>query len=361
VFIGLSVKRRFKPCFASTDRCRVRARLFDPRVAIVLAMLGGAALSGALEATSASNDVQLFGDWGTTMLSGNWRQTFADPATQAGPLELVLASVARSIGPGNVGFAAVLDVVCMAAFAAVALVLLERRAAGLALAGAAAFLMWIPGQGYLGHPAEILIALLWLLAAREARAGRQALAGALVGLSACFELWGVLGLAVLALAPSLRRALPGALLACCLPLLALLPFVVEGDFHMFDYHWVARSGLARLVLGAGRPFSWQLRVAEGLGVVVIGAAVARLLRSSPESIWLVPAATSLSRIAFDPVLYSYYWNTAQVALSIGLAGVILRHRELAFRLRARIATGPPAAAVADLGLRAGPNGSAGNR
>jgi len=312
----------------------VRTRLFDPRTAIVVALLAGAALFGALDASPDMIDSDLIATWGGTLLSPHWAQTFADPAVQVGPLELALAAVARSLSPGEAGFAVLLDVVCTGAFAAVTLVLVGRRTAGLALAGAGAFLFLVPGQAYRGHPAEILIPLLWLLAAREVQAGRCMAAGALVGLSGCFELWGVLGVAVLALAPNLRNLLRGALVAGGLPAVALLPFILAGDFHMFDYHWIVRGGLAGVVLGAGHSFTWPLRLAEGLAVVGVASAAARSLRSRPEGIWLVPAITTLMRLVLDPVRYPYYWTTPQVLLAIGLALALLERRELANQLRA---------------------------
>src|SRR5579862_7487338 len=297
-------------------------------------MLAGAALLGWLYAAPGTIDSDLLAMWGGTLLSAHWAHAFADPAVQVGPLELALAAVAKSLAPGEAGFAAFLDVVCTGAFAAVTLVLVGRRTAGLALAGTAAFLLLLPSQAYRGHPAEILIPLLWLLAAREARAGRCTLAGALVGISGCFELWGVLGVTVLALAPSPRSSLRGALLAAGLPAAALLPFVLAGDFDMFDYHWVVRGGLAGVVLGNGHPFTWPLRLAEGVAVVTVAGAVGRLLRSRPEGIWIVPTMTTLARLALDPVRYPYYWTTAQVLLAIGLALAVLERRELTQQLRA---------------------------
>ena len=154
-------------------------------------------------------DVWLFAHTGSTLLSENWSHTFHFSTVQAGPLELILASVAKSIGGGPTGFAIVLDLVCMFAVAAVAVSLLGRRPGDLAFFGIGACLLSLPAEGYRGHPAELLIAVLWLLAAREARRGRIALAGTLVGLSACFEFWGILGVTVLGLAPRLRRCGPG--------------------------------------------------------------------------------------------------------------------------------------------------------
>jgi hypothetical protein len=283
-------------------------------------------------------DVWLFAHTGSTLLSGNWSHTFHSAAVQAGPLELILTSVAKSIGGGPTGFAIVLDLVCMSAVAAAAVSLLGRRPADLAFFGIGACLLSLPEEGYRGHPAELLIAVLWLLAAREARRGRMGLAGALVGLSACFEFWGILGVTVLALAPTLRRCGPDVALAIAVPLGCLLPFVVGGDFHTFQFQWIVTEGPARLLVGYGHPFTWWLRVAEGATVVVVGGLIARAVRSLRESIWLIPAITQIVRIELDPMTYGYYWDTALIALLIGATQILLHRQDLAARLAARFST-----------------------
>jgi hypothetical protein len=307
-------------------------------VAPVLALLGGAVVAGRLDASGGQSDVELFANAGSTLLSGNWLHTYAAAEVQAGPLELALASAARTIGGGGqVGLAIVLDLVCTAAITAVAVLLLGRRPAALALFGIGALALWLPGAGYLGHPAELLIAVLWLLAAREARRGRPTVAGVLVGVSACFELWGVLGVAMLALAPSLRRCSAGVAAAAAVPLAVLLPFVLGGDFHMLDYAWVVSNGLPKLLLGAGHTFTWPDRLVEGAVIVAAGAGCARVVRRHPDSVWLVPAVTALARLPLDPVSYGYYWNTALVIMLIGATQLIGRRRELARRHFSRVA------------------------
>ncbi len=306
--------------------------------AIVLAMLAGAAVLGWTEASSTVGDTRLFADWGSTMLSGHWARTFDDPAVQAGPLELALAGAAVKIGGSGAGFAIALDLVCTFAIAAAALLLFDRRASGLAIVAAGSYLLWLPGQAYLGHPAELLIALLWVFAARYARDGRTTLAGVLIGISACLELWGVLGITVLALAPSLRRSARGLPPAALLPIASLAPFFAAGTVETFRFHWTIQNGLPRLLLGAGGPYTWQLRFLEAALVVAAGTCVARAVRRSPSSIWIVPAATVLLRMALDPVIYPYYWNTAQLLIVIGVAELVLRREDLRHRLLRRGAT-----------------------
>src|SRR5207244_7581830 len=92
-----------------------------------------------------------------------------------------------------------------------------------------------------GHPADGFLPLLWIVAAVEARRGRTLRAALVVGLSAGFETWGILGLAVLALAPSLRSTARPALLAGCLAAVWYVPFVLGGHFAMGGYRWQVAS------------------------------------------------------------------------------------------------------------------------
>src|SRR5579884_2639305 len=192
----------------------LRAR---PAAAVLAAILLGTVGVALLDSGGTASDVQLF-----AAAASHGLHAYGDPEIQAGPLELALVGAAHALGHGQDGFAIALDLVCTAALALVGVLLLDRRPRRVALFGAGAFALWLPGAAYNGHPAEPLIAALWLLAAFEARRGRTTFAGALVGLSACCELWGVLGVAVLALAP--RLSLRGLALAGAIPVAALAPF-----------------------------------------------------------------------------------------------------------------------------------------
>ena len=102
-----------------------------------------------------------------------------------------------------------------------------------------------------GHPAEAIVPLLWVLAAIWAREDRVVLAGAVLGLSAGLELWGVLGVPVLLLAPRPRRALAGALVETAVVAGMFAPFALAGSAHMFQYDWRVSSGtLLSLFVGA---------------------------------------------------------------------------------------------------------------
>ena len=304
-------------------------RLLTPSAAVAAAVVLGAVAVGLADASSETSDVQMFARAGAVLLSPHALHAYAGEEVQAGPLELALAAGAHGLGHGQAGFAVLLDLVCTAALTFAAWMLLDGRAGLLALFGLGAYALWLPGAGYDGHPAEVLIAVLWLLAAREARRGRTTLAGVYLGLSACFEVWGVLGVTVLALAPSLRSSARGLVIAGLLPLLAFLPFVLGGDFHMFGLQWPIDHGLPKLLLGTGRDFTWPMRLAEAAVVVGAGTVVARSTRRLEASVWIVPAATALVRIGCDPVLYGYYWTTPLVCLLIGATQLLGRRTELA--------------------------------
>jgi hypothetical protein len=174
-----------------------------------------------------------------------------------------------------------------------------------------------------GHPAEAIVPLLWVLAGLWAREGRVLSAGALVGLSAGFELWGVLGVVVLLLAPSVRRALAGACVQAAVVSAMLAPFVVAGTFRMFDHEWRTTSGtLVGLVFGPGAHFGWPLRLAQAALAIGAGAALAFALRRNVHALWLVPLAVALVRLLLDPVSFGWYWLEVEALVLVG-AGLVL--------------------------------------
>ncbi len=326
-----------------------RPTRMSPEFAFAVALIAGAAVFGWFEGASGPGglrypDVYLFARAGSTLVSSQWSHTFDFSWIQAGPLELALVSLARDAGPGDRGFAIALDMLSTAAIALAAVCLLRRRPVGLLCFAAGAIVVALPASGYRGHPAEAVIAALWLLAARAARGGRPTQAGLLVGISGCFELWGVLGVTVLMLERSPRRCIRGVALAVALPALSLLPFALGGDFHMFDFQWDAMAGVPRLLLGYEQPFTWPMRLAQGTIVVVAGTFCARALRRLPESVWIVPLVTILVRIGLDPVDLPYYWTAPLAFLLVGAAAIAADPGAL----RARIGGRFPSLAAPDL-------------
>jgi len=144
-----------------------------------------------------------------------------------------------------------------------------------------------------------------------------------VGLSAGLELWGVLGVVVLLLAPSVTRALAGACVQVAVVSAMLAPFAIAGTFRMFDHEWRATSGtLVGLVVGPGAHFGWPLRLAQAALAIGAGAALTFALRRNVHALWLVPLAVALVRLLLDPVSFGWYWLEVEALVLVG-AGLVL--------------------------------------
>ena len=277
-----------------------------------------AAAAVAPVARGNGGDAWLFTAAGRTLLSPHWSHTFSDPGIQVGPIQLALFG---SVGRAPLALAIVLGM------AAALLVLAAARAAGveqprlLAAIGLLAVVTGFTRAGFdAGHPADSLLPLLWILAAAEARRGRVLLAGAIVGLSAGLETWGILGVAVLALAPSVRDAARGLLVAIVAAAVLFAPFVAAGQFHMGGFRWtVSSQSLISLVVVPGTSFGWPLRLLQGAVAVGAGIAVARAARGSRHAVWLVPAVVVLARLLLDPLDSYYYFVGIEGPALVGLA------------------------------------------
>jgi hypothetical protein len=244
-------------------------------------------------------DGREFAAAGRTLLSAHWLHAFADPTLQVGPLQLLLYG---SIGRSQTALAVVLAV------ATALLVVAAARSAGverpllLGAAGVAAVLFGITRNVYeAGHPADGLVPLLWLLAAADARRGRTWRPALIVGLSAGFETWGILGLAVLVLAP---RAL-GLAIAVAAALYA--PFLLSGHFDAGAFAWTVDRRSLLGDVAAGDSFGWSLRVLQGAAAAAAGALVWTGLRRSVHAVWLAPLVVIAARLLLDPLDSDYYF------------------------------------------------------
>lgn len=296
-----------------------------------LPWIGPALAAGAiavLQGGSGGNgDGSLFVDAGRTLLSADWSRAFAWSGIQAGPLQLVLFG---SIGRSDLVLAIVI------AMATAALVVEAARAvdvtnpALLSGLGFLAVLVGLTRVGYeTGHPADAAIPLVWILAAAEARRGRVLLAGVVLGLCAGLETWGILGVAVLALAPRRRDWVVGAVAAAAVAGALFLPFILAGHFAMGSYRWQVTAGsLMSLAVPSGTAFGWPLRIAQGAFAVGAGLCAVRLLRHSLHALWVVPLAIVAGRLVLDPVLYAYYLAGLQGPIFVGAAAGASRVIEL---------------------------------
>lgn len=293
-----------------------------------------AAGSVALAHGTTGGDTSMFVAAGRTLLSAHWSHAFANSEIQVGPLQL---AVFGSIGRSGAALAVVLAV------ATALLLLVAARAAGvrspmlLGALGLVAVGVGLTRAGYeYGHPADALLPLAWILAAVQARRGHMVGAGALVGLTAGFQTWGILGVAVLALAPRWRDAARAALVAAGVAVLLFLPFVLGGHFAMGSYSWnVNPQTFLSLFVTPGVEFGWSLRLLQGAFAVSAGVAAARLLRHSPHAPWAVALAIVAVRLLLDPFFLRYYptavWGPAFVGAALLAARVaVFRSRRESF-------------------------------
>jgi hypothetical protein len=290
-----------------------------------LVPLGASALVAAF-GTRDPADLPYFAHAARTLFSSRWADTFADPSLQVGPLQLLVVGVGDRIG--GLGFLAYALEIALAALVVFVVGRLLRgrphRAAFQALAGLAAVALGVTAEAYsYGHPAQVAVPLLWVLAALDAREGRTFRGGALLGLSAGLELWGVLGAPVLLLAPVFRRALGGFAAQVAVTGALYLPFVLGGDFRMFDYRWKVEGWtLVHFLVPAGSDFPWGLRLLQGAVALIVGGALALALRRTDRAIWAVPLGIVAVRVLLDPTLYSWYWLGLETLALVGAVELV---------------------------------------
>jgi hypothetical protein len=289
-------------------------------------VLGPAAALAYLDRGTDSGDLVYFVHSGQQLVSTGWADTFADPRLQSGPLQLAVFGAVKDLAA--LALLIELGVAALLLYVLGRLGLSDRARVAVGLLAVAGGLTHI--AFVYGHPAEAIVPLLWVLAGLRAREGRVLSAGALVGLSAGFELWGALGMVVLLLAPSLTRAFAGACAQAAVVSAMLAPFALAGTFRMFDYEWRVTSGtLAGLVVGPGADFGWPLRLAQAALAIGAGAAVAFALRHSVHALWLVPIAVALARLVLDPVSFGWYWLEVEALVLVG-GGLLLTELPVRF-------------------------------
>jgi hypothetical protein len=263
---------------------------------------------------------------------------FADPSVQVGPVQLLVFRLGDLAGV----LALVVQLLAAALFWVASGRLLAGRDPWLrfAVCVAAVALGLSYGAYQDGHPAQVLLPLLWVLAGCDAREGRTVRAGVLVGLSAGFEVWGVLGAVVFVLAPEARAALRGLATEVGVAAGLFLPFLVAGELRMLDFHWqVNGDTLLSLVVSPGTDFTWPMRLAQGLAALAAGAGVAWWQRRSLHAVWLAPLTVVAVRMALDPVRYPWYWLAAQTLVLLGAAELLAgRARFARKRHRRKLAT-----------------------
>jgi Glycosyltransferase family 87 len=212
---------------------------------------------------TAGGDTSLFVTAGRTLLSTHWSHAFANSEIQVGPLQLAIFG---TIGRSGIALAVVLAVATV-----LLLLLATARTVGVrnplfrGTLGLIAVAVGFTSAGYIyGHPADAVLPLLWILAAVDIRRGHAVRAGALVGLTAGLQTWGILGVAVLALAPRWREAGKGVLAAAGIATVLFVPFVLGGHFAMGSYSWnVDPQTFLSPLVARGVQYGWSLRLLQG--------------------------------------------------------------------------------------------------
>jgi hypothetical protein len=288
------------------------ARLWVP----VLALAAGRAY---LDRATDPGDLIYFVHRGEQLLSASWANTFSDPMLQSGPLQLVVFGTVRNLTA--LAFVIELSVAALLLYVLGKVHVADRVRLIVGVLAVAAGLT--QGAFIDGHPAEALVPLLWVLAGLWARDNRVVAAGALIGLSAGFELWGVLGAPLLLLAPRVKRAFLGGLVESAVVTAMLAPFMLAGSFRMFQHEWrVATGTLLGLVVEPGTHFGWPLRLLQAALALGAGAAIAVALRRSVHALWLAPLAVVIVRLVLDPLSFGWYFLEAVSLVLVG-AGLLL--------------------------------------
>jgi hypothetical protein len=290
-------------------------------------VLAATVASASLAIGADTGDLPFFVHAADDLFSGGWADAYANPDLQIGPLQLFLLALGVAVaGALSISSFTLLAFAVPLSMTALLLVVLrrlladrpERRRLVLLVAGLTAVVVGIPTSAYLdGHLAQGFVPLLWLLAGLYARDGRVVLAGAIVGASAGFEVWGMLGAVVLLLAPRLRDAVAGFVVQVGVAAALFAPFALAGELRMFEYHWVVNADtLLSLFVDPGTDFTWWMRVAQGGTALAVGAALVWPLRRTLHAVWLGPLAVVVVRLALDPVRYPWYWLALQILVLV---------------------------------------------
>lgn len=256
--------------------------------------------------------------YGQVLLSSHWDRAFSNPEIQVGPLQLAFFG---SLANKEMTIAILLGVVTALLVVAATRAAGVRNAALLCVVGLFAVVIGltrIPDRS--GHPADVMLPLIWVIAADQARRNHRLRAGLLIGLCAGVETWGILGVAVFAFAPRLRDAAVSTLVSAGIALALFLPFMLGGHFEMLFLGWkVDQPSLMSLIVPVGTHFGWPLRLVQAMVAVSAGIAAARALRHSPHAIWIPPLVIVAARLLLDPLLNSYYPSAGEGLILVGAA------------------------------------------
>lgn len=289
--------------------------------------VGAAAALGVLDAGLPA-DLTSFAGGGKAIVTGHLAIVYANPGTQAGPVQLVLSWLlmigSDGNGPTRLGAAALNAAVMIGAITLCRRTAqstpspdsrTEIRAKRHEIVIGVLVLLWLtPGPLWDGHPVELLVAALWLAAVSLVDAKRWVVAGVALGITAAIAPWGVLGFPALLACRHRRRAYPAVVLGGAVAVLAYVPFVLTGHFALFDYTWLVNPhSLIHLFAPGQRRMSWVLRVVQAVVIVAGTAGAAALVRRRGATPAVAVLVAAVLRVATDPLQLNYYWTSVGVA------------------------------------------------
>jgi hypothetical protein len=301
----------------------------------VLALLSGAMSCAAW--VPGQVDLAYFAMIARRVVGGETYVAYETPWNQAGPFELAASLLAlpqrhqQQIGYLWAGRVTMLPLHLVVGTGLMLLLLATvravRRSSGLpdsrlheVIVGATALTMLMPARVWVGsHAAEVAIPFMWVWATALAARGRAVMAGILIGLSAGWESWGVLGAPILLLERRPHRLLIASAAAGLAAVAVYLPFAATGQFELFKLTWTIRPGtLPSLLWSRTARFTWQMRLVQGLSTGSAGALTVLAGRRSRNVVWLAPLVIILVRLLLDPLLLPYYWFPILLLTTIGL-------------------------------------------
>jgi len=284
-------------------------------------------LEACASTSTLASDMWMFAARGGDILHGNLGAVYSDSGNQGGPLQLL---VSWAMLRGSAGGYPSVVVVATVNICLLTVALLACRSRCVAPSGrsprreavvGALVAMWLlPTSGFWsGHPAEILIPILWVAAAMSVRHRHWLAAGVLAGAATAVAPWGILALPIVLLSPTRRGAIAAGLTGIVVSAGAYLPFVLTHHFLLLHHSWpVNHASLVHLLAPDVQNFGWDLRVLQAVIVMGACAFVARRCRTT-DALWLAPLTAALLRVLTDPVQGSYYWLPLAAAVIGGVA------------------------------------------
>lgn len=289
---------------------RLLLRVWRNPVAVLVPV--AAVALGIVGAASPDGDAEWFRRAGLGMLGPGLWGVFADAGLQIGVLVLLPVALLVVIADALGISAPFLVSAAQGAFVTWVALVAGRRATDVtgapvlpaqwAVGGSLALGGVLAEATAIGHPEEVLIGLLLVLAACSAAEGHGRRVGGLLGVAVGLKLWGALGAPVALIGRSPRVVAVAGVVAGVVAAACYAPFLLWGEVNTFDFAWTSnRFGLRELV-GPG-PSDWVVRVGQGAASVLVGCCVALRRAGSPTTVVVCIIAT---RLLLDSVVTPHY-------------------------------------------------------